>query len=47
MKVNVQDKRFNGKYYITAVKHSYIHEGSNNGYRTIFKFRRDAKSTAT
>lgn len=47
VKVNVQDKRFNGKYYITAVKHSYIHEGSNNGYRTIFKFRRDAESTAT
>jgi uncharacterized protein len=45
--VNVQDKRFNGKYYITAVKHAYIHDGPNNGYRTHFKFRRDAESNAS
>ncbi len=43
--VNVQDKRFNGKYYITAVKHVYVHDGPNNGYRTHFKFRRDAESS--
>jgi phage protein D len=43
--VNVQDKRFNGKYYITAVQHRYVHSGPTSGYRTHFKFRRDAKST--
>lgn len=42
--INVQDKRFNGKYYVTAVKHRYIHAGTSGGYRTEFKFRRDAKS---
>jgi phage protein D len=42
--VNVQDKRFNGKYYLTAVKHRYIHAGTAGGYRTEFKFRRDAKT---
>jgi phage protein D len=42
--VNVQDKRFNGKYYLTAVKHRYVHAGTSGGYRTEFKFRRDAKT---
>ena len=44
--VNVQDKRFNGKYYVTAVKHRYVHAGTSGGYRTEFKFRRDAKSSS-
>ena len=42
--VNVQDKRFDGKYYVTAVRHRYVHAGTAGGYRTEFKFRRDAKS---
>lgn len=42
--VNIQDKRFNGKYYVTAVRHRYIHAGPGGGYRTEFRFRRDAKS---
>jgi phage protein D len=42
--VNVQDKRFNGKYYVTAVKHRYVHAGTSGGFRTEFKFRRDAKT---
>jgi phage protein D len=44
--VNIQDKRFNGKYYVTAVKHRYIHAGTSGGFRTEFKFRRDAKTTS-
>jgi phage protein D len=44
--INVQDKRFNGKYYVTAVKHRYVHAGTGGGFRTEFKFRRDAKSTS-
>ena len=39
---NVGCTRFNGKYYITAVKHRYQHEGPGQGFRTHFKFRRDA-----
>ena len=42
--INVQDKRFDGKYHVTSVRHRYIHAGSSGGYRTEFKFRRDAKS---
>lgn len=38
------DKRFDGKYYVTAVRHRYVHAGTSGGYRTEFKFRRDAKS---
>ena len=38
------DKRFDGKYYVTAVRHRYVHAGASGGYRTEFKFRRDAKS---
>jgi phage protein D len=44
--VNVQDKRFNGKYYVTAVKHRYVHAGTSGGYRTEFRFRRDAKTAS-
>jgi phage protein D len=47
VKVNCQDKRFNGKYYLVGVKHAYVHDGPNNGYRTHFKFRRDAESNAS
>jgi len=44
--VNVQDKRFNGKYYVTAIRHRYVHAGAGGGgFRTEFKFRRDAKSS--
>jgi phage protein D len=42
--VTVNDKRFDGKYYITSVRHRYIHQGSGGGYRTEFKVRRDAKT---
>jgi phage protein D len=47
VKVNCQDKRFNGNYYIIAVKHVYMHDGANHGYRVWFKFRRDAESNAS
>jgi Bacteriophage probable baseplate hub protein len=36
------DKRFDGKYYITAVRHAYVHDGAEAGFRTHFKFKRDA-----
>jgi phage protein D len=36
------DKRFDGKYYVTGVRHQYVHEGADNGFRTFFKFKRDA-----
>ena len=42
--IAVQDKRFDGKYHVTAVRHRYVHSGPGGGYRTEFKFRRDAKS---
>jgi uncharacterized protein len=45
--INVQDKRFDGKYYITSVRHRYVHAGQGGGYRTEFKFRRDAKSDSS
>lgn len=41
------DKRFDGKYYVTAVRHRYVHAGTTGGFRTEFKFRRDAKTEAT
>lgn len=44
--IHVQDKRFDGKYHVTSVRHRYIHAGSTGGYRTDFRFRRDAKSTS-
>ena len=45
--INVQDKRFDGKYHLTSVRHRYIHAGPSGGYRTEFKFRRDAKSDSS
>ena len=42
--IAVGDKRFDGKYYITAVRHRYVHEGTDHGFRTHFKFKRDAES---
>ncbi len=42
--IGVNDKRFNGKYYVTAVRHRYVHAGQSGGYRTEFKVRRDAKT---
>jgi phage protein D len=42
--VTVNDKRFDGKYYVTAIRHRYVHAGPSGGYRTEFKVRRDAKS---
>jgi len=42
--IAVQDKRFDGKYHIVSVRHRYVHAGPGGGYRTEFKFRRDAKS---
>ena len=42
--VNIPDKRFKGKYHVLSVRHSYIHEGPGHGFRSHFKFRRDAKS---
>jgi phage protein D len=37
-----QDKRFDGKYYVTSVRHNYVHDGPDQGFRTFFKFKRDA-----
>lgn len=45
--INAQDKRFNGKYFLTAVRHRYTHAGATGGYRTEFKFRRDAASSTS
>ncbi|HXU74550.1 MAG TPA: contractile injection system protein, VgrG/Pvc8 family [Polyangia bacterium] len=42
--INVQDQRFDGKYHLVSVRHRYTHAGQGGGYRTEFKFRRDAKS---
>jgi phage protein D len=42
--VTVGDTRFDGKYYVTAVRHRYQHEGPDQGFRTQFKFKRDAES---
>jgi Bacteriophage probable baseplate hub protein len=36
------DQRFDGKYYVTSVRHRYVHEGPEHGYRTDFRFKRDA-----
>jgi phage protein D len=44
VEISVGDKRFDGKYYITAVRHRYQHEGADHGFRTHFKFKRDAES---
>jgi uncharacterized protein len=45
--ITVNDKRFDGKYYLTAVCHRYVHAGTTGGYRTEFKVRRDAKTEAS
>lgn len=45
--IAVQDKRFDGKYHVTAVRHRYVHAGPAGGYRTEFKFRRDAKGDSS
>jgi uncharacterized protein len=45
--VTVNDKRFDGKYYVTSVRHRYVHAGQGGGYRTEFKVRRDAKSDSS
>jgi phage protein D len=44
--IEANDKKFNGKYYITAVRHRYLPDGKAGGYRTEFKFKRDAYSAA-
>lgn len=45
--IGVNDRRFDGKYYVTAVRHRYVHAGSSGGFRTEFKVRRDAKSESS
>jgi len=45
--IAVQDKRFDGKYHVTSVRHRYVHAGQAGGYRTEFRFRRDAKSDSS
>lgn len=45
--ISAGDGRFDGKYYVTAVRHRYIHAGTSGGYRTEFKFRRDAETKVT
>ena len=45
--VIVNDKRFDGKYYVTSVRHRYVHAGNTGGYRTEFKVRRDAKTQSS
>jgi phage protein D len=42
LSVNLQDKKFDGKYHVISVRHRYVHAGQAGGYRTEFKFRRDA-----
>lgn len=42
--INVQDKKFDGKYHVSSVRHRYTHAGDSGGYRTEFKVRRDASS---
>ncbi|MDB4964465.1 MAG: hypothetical protein JWN44_154 [Myxococcales bacterium] len=42
--VTVNDKRFDGKYYVMSVRHRYVHQGQSGGYRTEFRVRRDAKT---
>ena len=49
VKLVTEDKRFNGKYYISGVQHSFSHGASGlgggtgmGGFKTTFKFQRDA-----
>jgi phage protein D len=42
VEVSVGSKRFDGKYYVVAVRHRYMHSGPEHGLRTLFKFKRDA-----
>lgn len=37
------EDRFNGKYFVTGVTHSYRHGGRDGGYRTVLRFARDAE----
>ncbi|HEY7955296.1 MAG: phage late control D family protein [Polyangia bacterium] len=41
VKVDLGDTRFNGKYYITAVRHRYSHGGQAGGFHTEFRFASD------
>jgi phage protein D len=41
------DKRFEGKYYLTAVRHRFLHDGPEAGFRTFIKFKRDARGDAS
>ena len=41
--IKVGDKRFDGKYYVTSVRHRYLHDGPEAGFKTFFKFKRDAR----
>jgi uncharacterized protein len=40
--LKADDKRFDGKYYITSVRHRYVLKGPDHGFHTDFKFQRDA-----
>lgn len=49
VKMITEDKRFNGKYYVSGVRHSFSHGASGlgggtgmGGFKTTFKFQRDA-----
>lgn len=41
IKVDLGDTRFNGKYYVTAVRHRYAHGGGASGFQTEFRFASD------
>lgn len=42
--IKCEDKRFDGKYYLTGVSHRYSHKqgGPQGGYLTMIRFRRNA-----
>src|SRR6185436_2100560 len=41
--LEASDRRFDGKYYVTSVRHRYRHQGGHGGgFTTDFDFRRDA-----
>lgn len=45
VKIKAEDKRFDGKYYLTGTSHRYTHKagGPQGGYLTLIRFRRNAE----
>jgi phage protein D len=42
IKLNLGDTRFTGKYFITGVRHRYVHAGPSQGFRTFFRCKSNA-----